>query len=100
MRLKAPRSAYIHIPFCRRRCFYCDFAVSVVGDRKRGDSSPTIARYIDTLLTEINATPKLGSPPAPLKTVFFGGGTPSLLTATQVEAIISAIDRRFGISPT
>ncbi|MEL6902199.1 MAG: radical SAM family heme chaperone HemW [Cyanobacteria bacterium J06606_4] len=98
--MKAPRSAYIHIPFCRRRCFYCDFAVSVVGDRKRGDSSPTIARYIDTLLTEINATPKLGSPPAPLETVFFGGGTPSLLTATQVEAIISAIDRRFGISPS
>lgn len=74
--------------------------MSVVGDRKRGDSSPTIARYIDTLLTEINATPKLGSPPAPLETVFFGGGTPSLLTATQVEAIISAIDRRFGISPS
>ena len=74
--------------------------MSVVGDRKRGDSSPTIARYIDTLLTEINATPKLGSPPARLETVFFGGGTPSLLTATQVEAIISAIDRRFGISPS
>ncbi|MEO0771329.1 MAG: radical SAM family heme chaperone HemW, partial [Cyanobacteria bacterium J06649_4] len=93
-----PRSAYVHIPFCRRRCFYCDFAISVVGDRKRGDTSPTVARYIETLLTEIAATPILGVPTRPLETVFFGGGTPSLLSAAQLDAILSAIHQRFGIA--
>lgn len=72
----------------------------MVGDRKRGDSSNTIAQYIDTLLTEIAATPRLGKPPAALETVFFGGGTPSLLTVAQVEKVLSALDRRFGIAPT
>ncbi|MEL6814224.1 MAG: radical SAM family heme chaperone HemW [Cyanobacteria bacterium J06598_3] len=89
-------SAYIHIPFCRRRCFYCDFAISVVGDRKRGDTSATIGQYVRTLLQEIQAAPKLNS--APLQTVFFGGGTPSLLAVSQLDAILQAIDQRFGIA--
>jgi len=73
-----------------------------VGDRKRGDTSPTIARYIDTLLTEIHNTPVVGAqaaqPLKPLKTVFFGGGTPSLLSVEQLESILIAIDRRFGLA--
>jgi putative oxygen-independent coproporphyrinogen III oxidase len=91
-------SAYIHIPFCRRRCFYCDFAISVVGDSKRGDTSGAIAQYITTLLQEIQATPRAGN--EPLQTVFFGGGTPSLLAVSQVDAILSALRSRFGIAPT
>ncbi|MGB3297787.1 MAG: radical SAM family heme chaperone HemW [Phormidesmis sp.] len=91
-----PTSAYIHIPFCRRRCFYCDFAISVVGDRKRGDTSSTISQYIDTLIQEIQATPLVGN--APLKTIFFGGGTPSLLAVPQLGAILTTIDKRFGIA--
>lgn len=70
----------------------------MVGDRKRGDTSPTISHYIDTLIKEIQATPIAGT--APLKTVFFGGGTPSLLAVSQLEAILAAIDSRFGIAPT
>ncbi|MEO0520449.1 MAG: radical SAM family heme chaperone HemW [Cyanobacteria bacterium P01_A01_bin.116] len=93
------RSAYIHIPFCRRRCYYCDFAISVVGDRKRGDTSPTIETYVESLIREIRATPTPESP-TPLQTVFFGGGTPSLLAVSQLEAIVQAIDERFGIAPT
>lgn len=93
-------SAYVHIPFCRRRCFYCDFAISVVGDRKRGETSATMACYLDTLIREIKATPIVGETPTPLKTVFFGGGTPSLLAVSQVEAILLALAERFGIEPT
>ncbi|MGC1308849.1 MAG: radical SAM family heme chaperone HemW [Phormidesmis sp.] len=92
------KSAYIHIPFCRRRCFYCDFAVSVVGNSKRGDTSEAMGQYVETLIKEIQATP-LGDR-TPLKTVFFGGGTPSLLAVPQLEAILSAIDQRFGIATT
>ena len=91
-----PKAAYIHIPFCRRRCFYCDFAISVVGDHKRGDTSKTISTYIETLIAEIEATPVLSN--QPLETVFFGGGTPSLLAPEQVDRILNVINDRFGIA--
>ncbi len=91
-----PRSAYLHIPFCRRRCFYCDFPVSVVGDRKQGEHSGTIVEYVDWLIAEIENTPVWGQP---LETVFFGGGTPSLLSVSQLSRILGSLDRQFGITP-
>jgi putative oxygen-independent coproporphyrinogen III oxidase len=88
-------SAYIHIPFCRRRCFYCDFPVSVIGGL-RGETSRTIAQYIDILCQEIAITPALGQP---LNTIFFGGGTPSLLSTEQLQRILATLDKRFGLFP-
>ncbi len=89
-----PTSAYVHVPFCRRRCFYCDFPVSVVGDRLRGETSGTISHYVDVLCQEIAVTPNLGQP---LKTIFFGGGTPSLLSVEQLHLILAALKDHFGI---
>lgn len=93
--LGVPSSAYLHIPFCRRRCYYCDFPVSVVGDRLRGESSGTISRYVEVLCQEIAATPILGQP---LETIFFGGGTPSLLSVNQLSLILEALKSKFAIS--
>ncbi|MDY6785740.1 MAG: radical SAM family heme chaperone HemW [Cyanobacteriota bacterium] len=90
-------SAYVHIPFCRRRCYYCDFPVSILGDRSRGENSGAIAQYLDILLQEIAAFPLLSSP-KPLKTVFFGGGTPSLLSVAQVERVLGALECRFTLA--
>lgn len=87
-------SAYVHIPFCRRRCYYCDFPVSIVGGL-HGDTSNTISQYIKVLCQEIAITPSLNQP---LKTVFFGGGTPSLLSKGQLVQVLEALDQRFGIS--
>ncbi|MEM1256154.1 MAG: radical SAM family heme chaperone HemW [Cyanobacteria bacterium P01_H01_bin.21] len=95
--ISAPASAYVHIPFCRRRCFYCDFPISVIGNRQRGETSGTIATYVDWLCQEIKATPVLGSA---LTTVFFGGGTPSLLSTAQLEQILHTLDQRFGLTTT
>ena len=92
--MRVPSSAYVHIPFCRRRCYYCDFPVSVVGDRLRGETSGTISGYVEVLCKEIAITPALGQP---LKTVFFGGGTPSLLDVNQLGHIMEKLDQRFGI---
>ncbi len=92
--MRVPSSAYVHIPFCRRRCYYCDFPVSVVGDRLRGETSGTISGYVEVLCKEIAITPALGQP---LKTVFFGGGTPSLLDVNQLGHILEKLDQRFGI---
>jgi putative oxygen-independent coproporphyrinogen III oxidase len=96
MMFTLPKAAYIHIPFCRRRCFYCDFAISVVGDAKHGGNSGTIAQYLNALTQEIGQMP--GSR-EPLETIFFGGGTPSLLTAQQLDRVLRTLELRFGIAP-
>ncbi len=91
----APRSAYLHIPFCHRRCFYCDFPVVPLGDRADGTRSASIAAYLELLRAEIAASP--GGPP--LSTVYIGGGTPSMLSGDQVGALLEALARRFGLAP-
>lgn len=93
----SPTAAYIHIPFCRRRCYYCDFPISVVGDRLHGDESRAIADYVEQLCREIAITPPLGRT---LETIFFGGGTPSLLSTRQLNRLLEALDHQFGIQQT
>ena len=91
-----PIAAYIHIPFCRRRCYYCDFPVFVVGDRKNGSNSGNIHIYLEALSREIANQVNFG---APLETIFFGGGTPSLLTTEQIGRILAQLAAKFGIAP-
>lgn len=97
--MRPPRSAYLHIPFCHRRCFYCDFAVVPLGDRAGAEAgapgSTSIATYLEQLNQEIVSCE--GGPP--LSTVYLGGGTPSLLTPTQVGRLLETLRRRFGIAP-
>ncbi|MEG0068547.1 radical SAM family heme chaperone HemW [Cetobacterium sp.] len=71
---------YIHIPFCLNKCNYCDFLSfkSTIDDRER---------YVDALIKEINMYPNFS-----LDTVYFGGGTPSLLTPEQVSRILSNLN--------
>ncbi|WP_211941826.1 radical SAM family heme chaperone HemW [Cylindrospermopsis raciborskii] len=94
MSFPIPTAAYVHIPFCRRRCFYCDFPVYVTGDRVSGEASHTISQYVDSICHEISITPTFSEP---LRTVFFGGGTPSLLSAKQLEQILSSLEQRFAM---
>jgi oxygen-independent coproporphyrinogen-3 oxidase len=89
----------VHIPFCHRRCFYCDFPVVPLGDRASGATgdpgSRSIAAYLTLLLREIALAP--GGPP--LSTVYVGGGTPSMLTPAQLGEVLAALRRRFGLAP-
>jgi oxygen-independent coproporphyrinogen-3 oxidase len=78
------RAVYIHLPFCRRKCGYCSF-VSCAG-RERD-----IPAYVDALCRELAA--KGSGEKAP--SVFFGGGTPSLLTVAQVSRILATVRRHF-----
>lgn len=91
--LDQPRSAYLHIPFCRRRCYYCDFPISVLGQTNI-ETSQAIKEYVEVLCQEILATPSVGHP---LKTIFFGGGTPSLLPIQSLDLILHTLDQQFGI---
>jgi oxygen-independent coproporphyrinogen-3 oxidase len=66
------RHLYVHVPFCRRRCSYCDFAIAV---RKRVPAE----ELVDAVTRELAALEDAGcGTPAPLDTLYFGGGTPSL----------------------
>lgn len=85
-----PQAAYLHIPFCRRRCHYCDFATGL-------GTADLIETYVGWLCQEIQRAPMGGGP---LETIFFGGGTPSLLTAEQLQRILSALEQRVGWSQT
>ena len=96
---RPPRSAYLHIPFCHRRCFYCDFPVVPLGDRAGGaagqSGSRSIEAYLDLITAEIEASP----PGPPLSTVYVGGGTPSMLTVAQIQALLCSLRKRFGLAP-
>ncbi|WP_019502446.1 radical SAM family heme chaperone HemW [Pseudanabaena sp. PCC 6802] len=86
-------SIYLHIPFCLRRCFYCDFAITTGGQDLK-------ARYVDAICWEIvlTAAEIQQKHCPPLQTIFFGGGTPSLLDVRQIATILETIDRQFGIA--
>lgn len=78
---------YIHIPFCRSRCSYCDFATGIY-------QSELADRYVRALIDEIAVSRKAG---AHVDTVYFGGGTPSLLTPGQLDQILAALHEHFRI---
>ena len=80
---------YIHIPFCRSRCSYCDFATGLY-------ESELADRYVTAVENEINSSPVAG---AHVDTIYFGGGTPSLLEPAQLERILIALRDRFDVAP-
>ncbi len=81
---------YIHIPFCRSRCSYCDFATGMY-------SAAAAERYVLGLVNEIGSWREV-EPPEAVDTIYFGGGTPSLLSPVQLEALLSVVRKRFSIS--
>ncbi len=87
---QAWRSAYVHVPFCHRRCPYCDFAVVTPEEGGGPDRFP---RYVDALLAEIDREKEWG----PLDAVNFGGGTPSRLPAAELGRIVAALQDQFGL---
>ena len=83
--MSASHHLYVHVPFCRLVCAYCDFVT--VGGR-----SADIGRYTDGLLRELAVRPA----PGELRTIYFGGGTPSLLRPEQVGRIVEGARDRWA----
>ena len=86
-----PYSAYLHIPFCTHRCAYCDF-------NTYAGQEDSIPAYVEALCSEIRFAARLESRLS-VHTVFFGGGTPSLLSPPQFEAILRALHETFDVQP-
>lgn len=89
---KTPLGIYIHIPFCRSKCQYCDFYSLACPEKK------IMHRYVKALCTHIKET----GPQAPgyrVDTIYFGGGTPSMLSPDALAAILTAVRQSFDVSP-
>ena len=83
---------YLHIPFCKSRCSYCDFATDVYR------TSDAVEDYVEALCSEISGFAIAGGNARSIDTVYFGGGTPSLLMPRQVGRILNVVQEKFSIS--
>lgn len=88
-----PLSLYIHIPWCIRKCPYCDF-----NSHASGDEGIPEQQYIDSLLADLRAEAHLAQG-RPLVSIFFGGGTPSLMSAEGIGKIIAGVKQELTCSP-
>jgi oxygen-independent coproporphyrinogen-3 oxidase len=82
-------SLYLHIPFCEHKCIYCDF-YSI-------ENMSSMDRFLSSLELEIVRRAEMFSEQEDIETIFFGGGTPSLLSAQQFEKIFSLIHKHFRV---
>src|SRR5687768_697383 len=83
-----PRAAYIHVPFCRHRCGYCNFTLVAGRDDLIDD-------YLEAIALELGS---LGGPHE-VQTLFFGGGTPTHLPPPQLERLLAIARRSFVLAP-
>ena len=91
-----PFGVYVHVPFCRTRCGYCDFNTYTASELGGGASQ---AAYPELVAQEIDLAAKvLPATGTPVNTVFFGGGTPTLLAPERIGGIIRKIDETFGLA--
>lgn len=90
---------YIHVPFCLRRCGYCDFNTYTATDLGAGASR---GNYANMVIREMKSTKQWqldhGIAEPPVSTVFFGGGTPTILAARDLVAMLDAIRKTWGIA--
>jgi len=94
---EAPLGLYVHVPFCVTRCGYCDFNTYTATELGSGASRES---YAALAIAEIRQAARvLAGRAGPVQTVFFGGGTPTLLPPADLTAILRAIDVEVGLAP-
>ncbi len=92
-----PFGFYVHVPFCSVRCGYCDFNTYTATELAPGASRDS---YADAAIEEVRLARKvLGPVDVPVSTVFFGGGTPTLLPPKDLVRVVAAIEAEFGLVP-
>lgn len=97
--MKNPAGLYLHIPFCESKCAYCDFysqATSKVA--YKAAHKELLQHYVDALCREIADSQDFLPQPAQIATLYFGGGTPSLLQAAHFEQIFQVLSQHFDLS--
>src|SRR5690349_24923452 len=99
-----PFGLYVHVPFCATRCGYCDFNTYTAAELGAGPGATSPGSYPDQAIGEIRFARRVLAGAGrgvnlPVSTVFFGGGTPTLLPPSALGAILRAIDAEFGLAP-
>jgi putative oxygen-independent coproporphyrinogen III oxidase len=93
-----PFGFYVHVPFCTVRCGYCDFNTYTASELGTGPGASR-ASYADAAVEEVRLARRvLGDRDVPVQTVFFGGGTPTLLPPSDLARVVAAIDQEFGLA--
>ena len=91
-------SFYVHIPYCVKRCGYCDFNTYTPAELQISDGLSQVSNsYIDLVIQEIEQA-RLSVGEATVPTIFFGGGTPSLMEASDIARVITKIKKSFKLS--
>ncbi|MGI8723633.1 MAG: radical SAM family heme chaperone HemW [Geodermatophilaceae bacterium] len=94
--LETPFGLYIHVPFCATRCGYCDFNTYTASELGPGASQHD---YVDSVLAELRLVRHILGPQLPtVRTIFFGGGTPTLLPAEHLAAMLDEIRAEFPVA--
>ena len=94
-----PFGVYVHVPFCRVRCGYCDFNTYTADELGRAPGASRTS-YAGAAIAEVRLARRvLGDVDVPVSTVFLGGGTPTLLPPEDLAAILRAVDDEFGLAP-
>ncbi|MGW7414029.1 radical SAM family heme chaperone HemW [Streptomyces sp. NPDC054863] len=95
-----PLGFYLHVPYCATRCGYCDFNTYTATElRGSGGALASRDNYAGTLVEEVRLARKvLGDDPRPVRTVFVGGGTPTLLPAADLVRMLGAVRDEFGLA--
>jgi len=95
-----PFGLYVHVPFCATRCGYCDFNTYTAAELGTGPATVSPASYADLAIAELRfARRVLGEAEIRVSTVFFGGGTPTLLPPAALGRILRAAGAEFGLAP-
>jgi oxygen-independent coproporphyrinogen-3 oxidase len=98
---RRPFGFYVHVPFCTVRCGYCDFNTYTADELGPAGGAPGASRatYAEAAIAEVRrARVALGDADLPVSTVFFGGGTPTLLSPADLGAIVASIAAEFGLA--
>ena len=92
-----PFGVYVHVPFCTVRCGYCDFNTYTLTEL--GVDGASVGTYADAALLELELATRVLGPTAPaVHTVFFGGGTPTMLAASDLVKVLDGIRAGFGLA--
>jgi oxygen-independent coproporphyrinogen-3 oxidase len=92
-------SAYVHIPFCASRCGYCDFNTYTAAELQRDGTSITAVTYPDRVIAEVNwLRQSNATDDRALSTVFFGGGTPTLIDSNELVRILQSLKSTYGFT--
>ena len=94
-----PFGVYVHVPFCRTRCGYCDFNTYTAGELGSGASTVGPSSFARLAVDELRLARRvLGQLTLPAQTVFFGGGTPTLLAPADLALILAVVRDEFGLA--